>query len=102
MSYFKHNISHKFIESSWTVSMRRKSKYTSVCQNLYPSPKLSPNPVHTAYMSCNHSGLVLLANDFTSHNKFRSLQTTQIEQQNNLCMKVSITSQYINPVHADF
>ena len=82
--------------------MKRKSKYTSVCQNLYPSPKLSPNPVHTAYMSCNHSGLVLLANDFTSHNKFRSLQTTQIEQQNNLCMKVSITSQYINPVHADF
>ena len=26
----------------------------------------------------------------------------QIEQQNNLCMKISITSQYRNPVHANF
>ena len=29
---FKHNITHKLIESSWTVSMKRRNKYTSVCK----------------------------------------------------------------------
>ena len=57
----KHNITHKLIESSWTVSMKRKNKYTSVLQNIYPSHKLSPNPVHSAYMSCSHSSMVFPA-----------------------------------------
>ena len=35
-------IIHMLIKSNWTVNNRRRGKYISVCQNLYPSPKLSP------------------------------------------------------------